>query len=168
MNKIIKRRFTVNSNISSDASGVVVLTATGAADIITLLGTEFSNFSQEFSEYRVLTVGVHIFPSTTNATSSTGPYQGGILLAPWAQLKPTTLDNVRQSDSLVKFSTLEEKNVRIMAPNGPNFKLWTGTSTALALDRDFGFTWVSVGTLAVTSRIFTALFELEVEFRLPV
>jgi len=167
LSKSVKRTFTASGTIQSTAAGAITLAATGCQDLITSLGTEFSNYGQEYSEFNVKKIGLHLFPSTTSATSTTGPYQGGFVMSDWAQLKPTTLTSMFQSDALIKKSTLEEFEYNVRAPNLPNFKLWNPIGTAIPIDRDFGFAYSSVSTLAVSSNIYSALFELDVEFRLP-
>jgi hypothetical protein len=161
------RKFSYVNTKASDASGLITLNASGCADVIGFLGTEFSNFAQEWTEFRVKSYSLHWFPSTTNATSTTGPFQGGYVVAPWAQLKPTTLTSMQQSNQLVKFSTMEEKEICVIRPTGPNFLLWNPVGTVLPIDRDFGLVESGISTVAVSSTIYTRLYELEVEFRLP-
>ena len=163
----VRRKFAVAVSRSSDASGLLAISSVGFADVIASLGAEYTNFAQEFSEFRPISLGIHFFPNTTNATSTTGPYQGGVCACPWAQIKLTTLSSMQQSNALVKFHTLEEKEIKITRPLGPNFLLWNPVGTAIPIDRDFGMTSIGLTTLAVSSSIFTLLYELEVEFRLP-
>jgi len=165
----VHRRFAVGANIGSDVSGNVALLSYGTADIISALGVEWTNFAQEFQEFRVKKLGFWFTPSTTSATSVSGPFQGGMVGAPWSQLKPTGVNSLYQSNDLVKWSTLEEKEIDIIAPTTVNAKLFTPYGTAIVLDRDFGFSFQSIspGTLAASSRIFTLLFEMWVEFRTP-
>jgi len=164
----VDRSFRIPGLIRSTAAGVIALTATGGQDIITSLGTEWSNFAQEFSEFRVKSVGIEFTPSTTNSTATTGPYQGVLLVTPWAQLKPTTSASVLQADQITKFSTLEEREVQVNPPAFPNAALWNPVGTALPIDRDYGFTYISVGSvLAVSSDIFTGIFKIHAEFKVP-
>jgi len=164
---ITSRRFALTANQSSDASGNLLFFSTGCADIIGFLGTEWTNFAQEYSEFRVRSLGYWFAPATVNAVSSTGPYQGGMVAAPWAQIKPTGANSIFQSNELIKFSTLEEKEVVVKAPNGANFQLWTAYGTTVPIDRDFGLTFFSVGTLAASSKIYTVVYELWADFKLP-
>lgn len=163
----VLRRFAQNRPISSDASGVIATTARGGADLIASLAAEFSNFSQEYTEFRILKLGYYFAPSTTSATSTTGPYQGILLTAPWAQLKPTTSTSGFQSNQLVKFSTLEEKEIIVNRPNSANHSLWNPVGTALPIDRDFGLFYFPIGALAVSSIIFQEIEEMWCEFRTP-
>ena len=163
----VQRRFTYPASVSSDASGNVVLSAFGCADTIANLGVEWTNFAQEFLEFRVRRFGLWLTPSTTNATSSTGPYQSAIVAAPWVQLKPTSVNTIYQSNQLVRFSTLEEKEIIVNSPATENAKLWNAYGTALPIDRDFGIVYTSIASMATTSRIFSTLTEMWVEFRTP-
>ena len=165
----VMRRFVSTGNISSNASGVVTLVSYGCADTITALGTEWTNFAQEFQEFRVAAFASWFTPSTTNATSVTGPYQGAMIACAWAQLKPTNEATIFQSNQLVKFSTLEEKEIVVNRPATGNALLFNPYGTAVPIDRDFGLSLQSVqtGTLAASSRIFTSLTEMWVEFRTP-
>lgn len=164
---VVRRRFVIGTNANSDASGNIPIFATGCADVIGFLGTEWSNFAQEFSEFRVESLGYWFAPATTNATSSAGPYQGGILAAPWAQLKPVSANSLYQSNEIIKFSTLEEKEVVVRRPSGANFQLWTAFGTAIPIDRDYGLSYISAGTLATSSKIYTVVYEVWAEFKLP-
>jgi len=166
-NVSVSRKFSVTALRATDASGNLTISSYGFQDIVGLLGSEFSNFAQEWQEYRPKSLSVHLFPMTTNATSSTGPYQGGLIVAPWAQVKVATLAGMQQSNSLVKMSTLEEKEIKVNRPAGPNFLLWNPYGTSIPIDRDFGLSDLGLTTLAVSSNIFTKLYEIEVEFRMP-
>jgi len=166
---IVQRRFLNTLNLTSDASGNVLLVARGAADAIASLAAEWTNFAQEFLEFRVVSLGYWFTPATTNATSSTGPYQGCILAAPWAQLKISAATTIYQSNSLVKFSTLEEKEIIVKKPSTINSSSFNPYGTALPIDRDFGIAYFSptTSTLATSSRIMVLMEEMWVEFRTP-
>jgi hypothetical protein len=165
-NTVTKRRFSYTGAISSTAGGAVTLVSPSVSGAIAGLGVEWVNFAQEYQEFRVLSLKYYFAPATVNATSSTGPYQGFMLSSPWAQFVPTTIATIQQSKQLVKFSTLEEKEVQVSPAGFANAKLWNTVGVALPADRDFGLTYVSVGALAVSSVIFYVLAELEAEFRL--
>jgi len=162
----VRRKFSASADISSSGAGAIALTANGAADIISTLGSEWTNFAQEYSQFRVRSVGIHFFPSTTSATSSTGPYQAGVVGCCWCGLKSPSASAIQQANELVKWSTLEEKELLIVNPT-ENTKLWNPVGTALPIDRDFGFAFVGVGTVAISSRIFTVTYVLDTEFRVP-
>ena len=164
--KSVMRRFSLAGTVSSDASGIIALTASGCADLISALGTEWTNFSQEYAEFRPLRYGIRFFPSTTNATSSTGPYQTGVVACTWAQLKPTSVNSIYQASEMIKWSTLEEKEIGVKA-NFANSKLWNPVGTAMPIDRDFGLAYIGLASVAVSSRVFTILFEMDAEFRTP-
>lgn len=163
----VRRKFAATGSILSTAAGAVTLSSTGCNDLITSLGSEWSNYAQEYSEFRIVKLGIHFLPCTTSATSTTGPYQGGLAVCPWAQLKIASLASLHQSDQLMIFSTLEEKIVMVTGSGMSNTKLWNPVGTALPIDRDFGITYVNEGTLAVSSNIYVAVFELFAEFKVP-
>jgi len=163
----VRRTFSIASSINSDASGNIALAPVGCGDIITLLTTEFTNYSQEFQEYRLKSLTMKFFPSTTSATSTTGPYQAALMVSGWKQLRPAAIGTLYQSRSKEIFSTIYEKYIKITTENFPNGKLWNSVAVAYPADRDFGLVWVGLGTVAVTSRIFTTVYELDVEFRIP-
>jgi len=165
--QIVRRTFAYGATISSDASGQIGITSIGVTDAITSLSTEFTNFSQEYGEFRVKSLTRRFFPSTTSATSTTGPYQSVIMVAPWKQFRPANSASLYQSPSKDTFSTLYEQYIKVTSDNFLNGKLWTPVGTALGADRDFGISYVLVSAVAVTSRIFTVIDEIEVEFRLP-
>jgi hypothetical protein len=166
MTQTVIRKFAIATTANSDASGILLLNTQSVSANITSLGAEFTNFSQEFQQYRVLRFGIHFFPSTTNATSTTGPYQGGVISAGWQQKAPTTVSSIEQAMELIKFSTMEEKEIYLI-PGFQNCKLWNDTTVAYPVDRDFGLVFQGVSTLAVSSSIFTLLKELTVEFQMP-
>lgn len=166
---IVQRRFVVSSNVSSDGSGGITIASRGIADFISAAGTEWTNFAQEFLEFRVVSLGYWFVPATTNATSSTGPYQAGMLAGPWAQLKPTNVSSIQQSCTLVKWSTLEEKEIMIVRPTTVNANAFNPYGTAVPIDRDWGISYALAPNMAVavTSRIFGLCEEMWVEFRTP-
>jgi len=159
------RKFAYSGSISSSAGGAIVVTAPAVGAAITALGTEWSNFAQEYQQFRVLSFKYYFAPATTNATSVTGPYQGFVIISPWCQQAPTTIASIEQSTELVKFSTLEEKEIEVRSVNFNNAKLWNQYNIALPADRDFGLAFASVGTLAASSVIFYVLAEIQAEFR---
>jgi hypothetical protein len=167
LGKAIDRWFTNKGTLSSGVGGTITITTISCGDIITALGTEFTNFSQEFEQYRLNAIEVHFLPATVNATSVTGPYQGAMELCPWQQLRLTGAASIDQSPSMATFSTLEEENFRFL-PRMPNEKLWNSVGVALPVDRDFGLAYASFGaTLAASSVIFNIAQRLHVTFRMP-
>lgn len=167
LGKIVDRWFTNKGTLSSNGGGTIPIAVISANDIIAALGTEFSNFGQEFQEYRVDTIEVNFLPATVNATSVTGPYQGAMEIAPWQQFRPATLSTLDQSAEMRTFSSLEEENFRFY-PKFSNERLWTPTGTALAADRDFGLSYGSFGaTMAVSSVIFSVAQRIHAVFRIP-
>jgi hypothetical protein len=159
------RAFSLPIDVSTDASGVLSLAAEtyGVANVIGLLGSEFTNYSQEYQQFRPLSLGGRFFPATTNATSTTGPYQTGMILVPWSQARPGGANALYQSRQKVFFSTLEEKEVEVRA-NFENARLWNSTLVALPADRDFGFAFLNLSNTAVSTRLFTLMFTLVCEF----
>jgi hypothetical protein len=161
----VNRTFSSPGVILSTAGGLITLNPVSSQQIITALGTEFTNFAQEFQSFRILRLRVHFLPATTSATSTTGPYQGGLLVAPWSQLVPSAISTLQQSSEKVIFSTLNERIIQTRNVTA-NSHLWNVTGTALPADRDFGLAWTNVGTLAASSTIFVTSYELDVVFRM--
>lgn len=166
VNRIVRRKFRTGATISSTAGGVISFATISVSQVITALGSEFTNFAQEYLEYRVMSIRRWFIPSTTNATSTTGPYQGGVVAGAWQQLTMPSSVSLLQSNELVEFSTLEEKKILVL-PRFTNSKLWNAYGVAYPADRDFGLAWYGVGTLAVSSQIFAYIDELHVEFQMP-
>jgi len=164
---IVMRKFAYPVQINSTGAGAVTLAAVSFGDAVTALSTEWTNFSQEFQEFRPVSIRVYFCPATTNSTAVTGPYQGAMALAPWQQFRITSFTTIQQSNELVKFSTLEEKEI-IIYPKMSNDKLWNAVGVAFPVDRDFGFAYLSFGaTLALSSAIFSVLIEVEAQFKNP-
>jgi hypothetical protein len=162
----VVRRFRSDNTVSSTAAGLIAPFAISASAVTS--DPDWANFSQEFQQYRVKKVGTRFFPATTNATATTGPFQSGVKVAPWRNNAITTLSGINQAPEMIKFSTLEEKEVQIRA-TGPNSRLWTPVGTALVADRNYGFSGCSVGSnLAVSSIIYNLIIEYDVEFCIPV
>jgi hypothetical protein len=149
----------------STAGGIITLNPVSSQQVLTALGTEFTNFSQEFQSFRILRLRVHFLPATTSATSTTGPYQGGLLVAPWSQLLPSAISTLQQSSEKVIFSTLNERIIQTQNVT-VNAHLWNVVGTSLPADRDFGLAWTNIGTLAVSSTIFVTSYEVDVVFRM--
>ena len=165
--KIVRRVLSTTAFISSDASGLVTVASYGIADVITLLGAEWTKFAQEYQEFRIRSFTMKFFPATTSATSTTGPYQTAILVAPWRQLRPTNANTLFQSRSKEIFSTLYEKYITLTSNNFANAKLWSTYGLTYQADRDYGLSWTTLSTFAASSRMFTVLFQLDAEFRHP-
>jgi len=164
---IVRRSFAVGQDISSTAGGAITLTALSGQAVITALGTEWTNFAQEFQQFRITRIATRFFPSTTSATSVTGPYQAGMYGCSFAGFVPTTASTLAQGKPLLKWSTLDECEVTIHGSRFPNSKLWNIYNVAIPADRDYGFAYTNAGTLAASSRIFSTLIELSAEFQGP-
>jgi len=166
--KRVTRTFGIDGTVSSTGAGLITLAAISGINLITALGSEFTNFSQEFQEFRVKRIRSHFLPSTTSATSTTGPYQGAMIVAPWKQFVPTTLSTLEQGAQKEIFSTLQETKVQCSSAGFPNAMLWTATSSAIVADRDFGiaYTLLPASPIAVSSRIFSLYHEMVIEFRI--
>jgi len=161
------RHFTVKGTISSSAGGVISFATYSAADAIATLGSEWTNFAQEFQQFRPIWFEAQFFPATVNATSVTGPYQGAVQLSPWQQFRPSTTTTIDQAVDLATFSTLEEYRIRVQ-PHFTNERLWTPVGTTLAVDRDFGIAYASAGaTLALSSVIYTSIIRFAAAFQVP-
>jgi hypothetical protein len=167
LGKTIDRWFSNKGTLSSGVGGTIAISSISFADIVTAVGTEWTNFSQEFQQFRMNEVQVRFIPATVNATSVTGPYQGAMEICPWQQLRITSVTSVDQSVELSTFSTLEEENFRFQ-PKMPNDKLWNAVGVAIPVDRDFGFAYASYGaTLAANSIIYNILQRVHATFRVP-
>jgi len=166
--KRVVRTFGIDGTISTTAGGSVAVAAITTANLISALGAEFTNFAQEFQEFRVKRLRTHFLPSTTSATSTTGPYQGSMIVAPWKQFVPTTISTLYQGAQKEVFSTLQETKVQQTSAGFPNALLWTGTNAAIVSDRDFGIAYASLtaSTMAASTRLFSLYHELVIEFRL--
>jgi len=163
----VKRKFAYGQIVSSTGAGAITLLAISFADAVTALSTEWSNFAQEFQEFRPVCLRIYFCPATTSATATTGPYQGAMALAPWQQFRIVAFSTIQQSNELTKFSTLEEKEV-VIYPKMPNDKLWNQVGVAFPVDRDFGLAFLSFGSvLAVSSVIFSLMIEVEAIFKNP-
>jgi hypothetical protein len=162
----VSRVFMLPHFISTLGTGFVPITSYGVADLInTGLGTEFTNFAQEFQQYRVMSFKAHILPSTTSATSTTGPYQSSLICVPYIQLPLVNLTSLQQGAQKEIWSSLQETKVYMRAFK--NALLWNEFNIAYPADRDFGFTIASagLGAMAVSSRICDVLLEAVVQFR---
>lgn len=160
-----KRKFMIGTTISSSAGGAVGIASISVMNLVNSgLGTEFSNFAQEYQQYRVMSIKAHFLPSTTSATSITGPYQASVLVVPYYQINPTSASSLQQAEQKEVFSTLQETKVFLRA--FPNALLWNEYNITYPADRDFGFAYGSVaGTVANSTRVYDLLTEIDCEFR---
>jgi hypothetical protein len=163
----VTRNFLATQLVTSDAGGsVAIASLTVAGQINTTLGTEFTNYAQEYQQFRVKSIKAHFWPSTTSATSTTGPYQGALILAPYIQFPLTALTSLQQAEQKEIWSTLQETKVYLSSISFDNGKLWNEFGVTYPQDRDFGFSYGLLGSsVAASSRIGQWAVELVVEFR---
>lgn len=162
---IVRRVLRNYSTVNSSAGGAIVL-ATGQSTGITS-APDWNNISQEFANYRVRRIKWHLVPSTVNATSTTGPYQGMCFIGRWWGKVPTASSNVEQSPGTIAVSTLEEVVFENNFQGYPLAQEWTIVGNAIATNNVYGLVIVSVpstSTLAVSSNIYSIVTEFEVEF----
>jgi hypothetical protein len=155
-----------SQTISSTAGGDVTIASIGVMTTVnTTLGTEFTNYAQEYQQYRVKSMKIHAIPSTTSATTTTGPYQTGMIICPYLQLPLTALNSLQQAEQKEIWSTLQETKVFLRSPLNAN--LWNEFNVAYPADRDFGFSYglLIAGSFAASSRVATFAVEIDVEFR---
>jgi len=155
-----------SSTVTSTAGGDVSIASVGVASAVnSLLGTEFSNYAQEYQQYRVKSIKLHSLPSTTSAVTSTGPFQTALIVVPYFQLPLTTLNSLQQAEQKEVWSTLQETKVFVSSPLNAN--LWNEFNVTYPADRDFGFTYglAIAGSFAASSRVATFVVEIDVELR---
>jgi len=168
LNRVVRRHFTLTGTINSTVGGLIAVGNASVGSTISGLSTLWTNYAQEYQEYRVLWFEIYLSPSTTSATSTTGPYQGQMFICPWRQLVPNSSQTAYQSPELVVFSTLEERAIKVSAKGFPNAQLWNQYGVSYPADRDFGIIFFSAGsTLAVSSNIFSYAIRILAEFKVP-
>jgi len=154
------------STVSSTAGGTITAFNILASNVNSA-APDWNNIAQEFQDYRVKYVQTHFFPATTTATITTGPYQSGMIACPLVQQAVVSSSVIIQSNETQFFSTLEEKQIRVERPKGPNFNNWTLTTAATPALADFGYGAISASSnMAVSSVIYNVVHEWGVEFRL--
>lgn len=164
-NQTVRRTFLFSHFLSTLGTGFLPVTSYSVSTFVnTDLGSEFTNFAQEFQTYRVMSFKVHFLPSTTSATSTTGPYQSALICCPFIQLPLVNTSSLQQGYQKEIWSSLQETKCFMRAPK--NALLWNEFNVAYPIDRDYGFTIASIGnTMALSSRICDAILEGIVEFR---
>jgi hypothetical protein len=163
---VVRRKFLATFVIASGAGGDVPIASIGVAGMVnSFLGTEFTNYAQEYQQYRVKSIKIHSLPRTTSATSTTGPYQTAFIIAPYLQFPLTTLNSLQQAEQKEVWSTLQETKVFVASPLNAN--LWNEFNVTYPADRDFGFSYgLSVAsTFAASSSVALFSTEIDVEFR---
>lgn len=163
---LVKRYLTVNPfAISSTAGGVISFVNSSSQSFITALGTEFTNFAQEYSSFRIKHIEIKFLPRTTSATSVTGPFQGGLAICPWFQFPYANATSLQQSPDYEVVSTLETSRTFVVLPRGPNHQLWNEFGVSIPADREFGLCYAGTHTLAASSEIFGVIVRLLIEFQ---
>jgi hypothetical protein len=149
--------------ISSNGSGVIVLGAPSSSTVTS--ASDWANISQEYANYRVKAMRVLFTPSTTSATSSTGPYQGMFMISRWWGLVPTVESTLRQEDSSEFHSTLEEFSMETNYLGYREAQEWTPVGTAIPFPYGFcHMTPTGSSVLALSSNIYSRMLEFDVEF----
>jgi hypothetical protein len=163
----VSRNFLATSLVSSDASGGVAISSISVANAVnSLLGTEFTNYAQEYQQYRVMNIKAHFWPSTTSATSTTGPYQGALIAAPYVQFPVTSITSLQQAEQKEIWSTLQETKFFLSGSGFENAKLWNEFGVTYPQDRDYGFSYGLLGSsLAASSRVGQFALQIVCQFR---
>jgi hypothetical protein len=163
---IVRRVVNTFTTIVSSAGGAISLASILTSGVTA--APSWANISQEFENYRVRQLKVRFVPSTTSATSSTGPYQGLIMVGRFMQLAPLTQSSLEQKSDTAYHSTLEEFEYDA---NYQGFELaqeWVPVGTALSNAQIYGIAYLrpaATSALAGTSDIFSLRIQFEVEFK---
>lgn len=164
---VVRRTLNYFTTITSSASGAIPLASVTSAGV-TVSPPSWPNISQEFENYRVRQFKIRFTPSTVNATSTTGPYQGMIMVGRFMQLAPVGQSNLEQKSDTAYHSTLEEFE---FDANYLGFDLgqeWIPVGTGVSTAQRYGISYMTpAGTsaLAASSDIFSARIQYEVEFK---
>ena len=160
------RTLNIFTTAVTTAGGVISIQPRSASAVTA--APSWGNISQEFESYRVREVRVRFVPSTTNATSTTGPYQSMIMVGRWAQLSPTTQGNLEQKGDTVYHSTLEEFEYDANFLGIKELQDWIPVGTGLATAQNYGIAYMTpagVSALAASSDIFSVRTQFVVEFK---
>jgi len=163
---IVRRTLNTFTTIISSAGGAISLASKNSDGVRS--SPSWGNISQEFENFRVRQMRVRFTPSTVNATSSTGPYQGMFMVGRWAQLVPASQANLEQKSDTVYHSTLEEFEFEANYLGIPELQEWVPVGTAVSAAQQYGVAYMTPGstsTLAVSSDIFSLRIQWEVEFK---
>jgi hypothetical protein len=163
---VVRRTLNTFGTIVSGGTGLIPL-GTKSADGVRS-ATSWGNISQEFENFRVRSMNMRFTPSTVNATSSTGPYQGMLMIGRWAQLVPAAQGNIEQKKDTVYHSTLEEFEIHANYVGIQELQEWVPVGTALSAAQNYGFAYMTPATtsvLAITSDVYSWRVSYEVEFK---
>jgi hypothetical protein len=159
------RTLRVIGTISSNGAGAMILAAFPSTGVTS--SSDWTNFSQEFGNYRVRSIRFKLFPATVNATSVTGPYQGIYAIARWWGLSYSSESSIRQDPQLVVVSTLQEYAIETNHLGFPDATEFTPVGSTIPAERTYGFSAMSLSNsavLALSSVIWTYVTEYETEF----
>jgi len=163
---VVRRTLNTFTTIVSSAGGAISLASKNADGVRS--APAWANISQEFENFRVRQIRMRFTPSTVNATSSTGPYQGMIMVGRWAQLVPAAQSNLEQKADTAYHSTLEEFEYDANFLGIPELQEWIPVGTAVSAAQTYGIAYMtpaSTSVLAVSSDIFSLRLQFEVEFK---
>jgi len=163
--KTVLRHFSTSGSVSTTAGGAISQGVISGAGTISALGSQFSDFSQEFQEFRVRAIEVIFSPAVTSGTPTTGPYAIQLGVAPWRQFQPTSGRTLAQNDEYNVFSSLEERGYSLKCGAFENGKLWTTVGSTLVTDRDFGFSYIGLQTGPASSVLLQSTINMWVEFK---
>jgi len=125
----------------------------------------FTTISPNFQSYRIKQFIITLAPSTVNATSTTGPYQGMICVSRWWGTSPSSTAQVIDDPHCLMFSTLQEVSFETNWKGFKDAEEWIQIGTSPLSSNLFGFCMVSVGsTMAANTNLFSAVFSYVVEF----
>jgi len=169
--KPVIRRFSLLGSISTDATGKIALATGNNTSSVEALFPTFPTFSQNFQQYRVRRLIMRLTPTTTNATSSTGPFQGSLLISRfWGNLVPANVNGIVDDPLHHNISTLEEHTIETNYMGFPDGQLWTATNAVVTGGYQYGFAFASNSAvlLATSSVIFALELVAECEFIGPI
>jgi hypothetical protein len=161
------RNFLQSGQIFSTAGGVISFIQVGSGGVTST--ADWTNFSQEYGNYRILKMKIHFTPATVNATSITGPYQSMMMIGRYWGQGGTASALAQDVDTQFR-STLEEFSMENNHLGYPNASQWTAVGTSLPADRGFGMNFASpaatgaVALLAALSSIYNYALVYTVEF----
>jgi hypothetical protein len=164
IDKVVRMLRTVGS-ISSTAGGIIAFFNSGIAGVTA--SPDWTNFSQEYANYRVRKFTMRFFPATTSSTVTTGPYQSIMAMSRFWGLVPTSQSSMFQDMDVIFISTLQEGQMSNNFLGYMDAQEWTPVGTAIATERNYGVSGISPANsalLAVSSVIFTYVLEYETEF----
>lgn len=161
------RVLALDSTLSTTAGGIVNVNSFSVSGFLTALGTEFTNFAQEYQSFRVRSFKIHCLPVLVGNTSLAGASanQGVLVAAPWHQFPLTARSSVMQAARKAIWSMAEETKFQVMM-DMDNDKLWNEFGVAYPADRDYGVTFCSGSAATFVSSVVAICFqEAVVDFR---